>query len=109
MRAALAVSLASDRRFAASRPFTAYEAPRSAAPGIPENGSGVTSSTTPTFLSVFDMFGGFTTIFSLLFVSALPIAVAVSTRSCEVLANALTLAFANLTSSCTIDIPSSTR
>ena len=61
------------------------------------------------FLSVFDMFGGLTTIFSLVFVSGLPTALAVSTRSCEVLANALTLAFANLTSSCTVDNPSSAR
>ena len=81
MRAALAVSLASDWRFEASLPFTAYEAPSSAAPGIPENGSGVTRSTMPTFLSVFDMFGGSTTIFSLVFVSGLPTAVAVATRS----------------------------
>ena len=101
--ATLAASLESDARFAASLPFTAYDAPKTAAPGIPENGSGVTRRTTPTFLSVFDMFGGSTTIFILLLVSGLPTDFATSTRSCEVLANTLTLAFASLTSLCTVD------
>ena len=38
MRVALAVSLASDRRFAASLPFTAYEAPRARPQGFRRTG-----------------------------------------------------------------------
>ncbi len=87
----------------------AYEAPSSAAPGMPVNGSGVTRSTIPMFLNVFDMFGGSTTIFILFFVSGFATIVDTPMRSCEVLANALTLAFANLTSTGTGDKPTNTR